>query len=147
MHSRGEEEIGLWHQFLPMLLHSSLLPRMVIYFCWMFLGYSSLSSSSSPPLPLYCICLPTATASCCGAPSGCVWDGVVGWHLAASDKRAREPVLFLLRCVLNYFLRVLAKVFLCVWRALSTKYFKWPNRRSNENCLYFWDCLLHCDKT
>lgn len=27
-------------------------------------------------------------APCCGAPSGCVWDDVVGWHLAASDKRA-----------------------------------------------------------
>lgn len=43
---------------------------------------------------LYCISLspsfslPTAMAPCCGAPSGCVWDDVVGWHLAASDKRA-----------------------------------------------------------
>lgn len=49
------------------------------------------------PLPShYCISpspllsLPNAMASCCDAPSGCVWDSVVGWHLAASDKRASE---------------------------------------------------------
>lgn len=54
-------------------------------------------------LPLYCISLspslslPSVMAPCWGAPSGCVWDGVVGWHLAAPDKKACELVLFLLR--------------------------------------------------
>jgi len=38
----------------------------------------------------------------CSAPSGCVWDGMVGWHLAASDKRASEPVLFLFEIFLFF---------------------------------------------
>lgn len=64
---------------------------MVIHFSsWMFPGYVSFF-----PLPShYCISrllsLPNAMASCCDAPSGCVWDSVVGWHLAASDKTASE---------------------------------------------------------
>lgn len=59
--------------------------------------------SFSPPSPLYLtlslsLSHPNTMVSCCRAPSGCVWDSVVGWHLAASDKRVSELLLFLLRC-------------------------------------------------
>lgn len=54
--------------------------------------FPSYVSFSPPPSHYGGSCYPSdVMASCCDAPSGCVWDRVVGWHLAASDKRAREP--------------------------------------------------------
>lgn len=58
-------------------------------------------------------------APCCGAPSGCVWDDVVGWHLAASDKRASELVLFLLRFFWIFFFFLGG-----VWRSVQGDH--WP---------------------
>lgn len=74
--------------FFP-LLQSSLL-RTVIHFSSLCVPQLRLFF----PLPSHYggSCYPSEVmASCCDAPSGCVWDSVVGWHLAAPDKRASEP--------------------------------------------------------